>query len=150
MAADEPQNDQSQGVPDSNGIQMPGGMNIPGMPADAQVNPEMAGKVMALFGRIDQAMDDLNVPSRDRMQVMQNLMEAIAADLMTRLGGKMSEEERNQLVTMAEGMDMKNPDLQSVAGFFRGRFTQEELMEDLAGATEGVLADFMKEMGRTS
>ena len=117
---------------------------------DAQVNQEMAGRVMALFGKIDTVMDDLKVPDRDRQQVMQNLMEAIAADLMTRLGARMSEDERNELVTMAEGMDTQNPDLQSVAGFFRGRFTQEELMDELAGATEGVLDDFMKEMGQSN
>lgn len=122
--------------------------NIPGMPADGQVNMAMAQKVMALFGQIDTTMDELNVPARDRQQVMQNLMEAIAADLMTRLGSRMSEEEKNELTSMAQGMDMKNPDLQSVAGFFRGKFTQEELMEELTGATEGVLQDFIKEMGK--
>ena len=125
---------------------------VPNMPQgdDAQVNPEMAGRVMALFGQIDTVMDELNVPAQDRQQVMQNLMEAIAADLMTRLGARMSEDEKSELTTMAEGMDVQNPDLQSVAGFFRGKFTQEELMDELAGATEGVLADFMKEMGQTS
>lgn len=131
-------NDEPQNVPD-----------VPQGDAANQVNPQMAGKVMALFGQIDQVMDDLKVPDRDRQQVMQNLMEAIAADLMARLGTRMSEDERNELVSMAEGMDMQNPNLQSVAGFFRGKFSQEELMDELAGATEGVLQDFMQEMGRT-
>lgn len=120
---------------------------VPG--GDQQVNPEMAGRVMALFGQIDTVMNELNVPSQDRQQVMQNLMEAIAADLMTRLGARMSEEEKQELTDMAEGMDVKNPDLQSVAGFFRGKFTQEELMDELAGATEGVIQDFVKEMGQS-
>ena len=128
---DEPQNDVSNPAGDA-----------------GQVNPQMAQKVMALFGQIDSVMDELNVPSQDRNQVMQNLMEAIAADLMTRLGTRMSEEEKNELADMAEGMDTQNPDLQSVAGFFRGKFTQEELMDELAGATEGVLKDFMTEMGK--
>lgn len=117
-------------------------------PASNQVNMEMAQRVMALFGKIDQVMDELDIASRDRQQVMQNLMEAIAADLMTRLGKRMSEDETQELTDMAQSMDMKNPDLQSVASFFRGRFTQEELMEELAGATEGVLEDFVNEMSK--
>lgn len=129
--ADEPQN----GLPDMGGDQ-------------GQVNPQMAQRVMALFGQIDSVMDELNVPAQDRNQVMQNLMEAIAADLMTRLGTRMSDDEKNELAEMAQNVDTQNPDLQSVAGFFRGKFTQEELMEELAQATEGVLKDFVTEMGK--
>lgn len=125
---DEPQNDNASDAP--------------------QVNQQMAGRVMALFGQIDQVMDELKVPNQDRNQVMQNLMEAIAADLMTRLGTRMSDDEKQELADMAEGMDTQNPDLQSVAGFFRGKFSQEELMDELAGATEGVLKDFVEEMGK--
>lgn len=113
-----------------------------------QVNMVMAKRVMSLFGQIDEAMNELQVPARDRPQVMQNLMEAIAADLMARLGAKMSEEERSELMGMAEGMDMKNPDLQSVAGFFKGKFTQEELMEDLEVSMTGVIREFIEEMGK--
>lgn len=124
--------------------------NTPAAGGDApQVNQQMAQRVMALFGQIDQVMEDLKVPNQDRNQVMQNLMEAIAADLMTRLGTRMSDNEKQELADMAEGMDVQNPDLQSVAGFFRGKFSQEELMNELAGATEGVLKDFVEEMGRS-
>jgi len=115
---------------------------------EPQVNPQMANRVMELFGKLDIVMDELKVPDNDRQQVMQNLMEAIAADLMTRLGTRLSDDEKQSLASMAEGVDAENPDLQSVTAFFRSKFSQEELMDELAGATEGVVEEFVKEMGK--
>jgi hypothetical protein len=128
--------------------------NVPDISADGNaspsVNPEMAQRAMELFGKLDEVMEDLKVPDNDRQQVMQNLMEAIAADLMTRLGTRMSDEEKQQLASMAEVSDPKNPNLEGVTAFFRSKFSQEELMDELAQATQGVVEEFIQEMGRVA
>jgi len=125
--ADVPQNDSGAGAP--------------------AVNPNLAGRVMNLYGRIDQVLAELRVPDAERRQVEQNLMEAIGADLMVRLGAKMSEEDREKLMELT-GDGKTQPNLADVAGFFRDSFTQEDLLTDLGDATESVLTDFVKEMGK--
>lgn len=126
----------------SNGAGEP--QNIPDVPIDQG----MASRVMDLYSRVDEVLNELNVPEREKKEVEQNLMEAIAADLLTRLGSKLSDEEKGELANMAETIDTKEPDLNSVAGFFRGKFSQEDLVNELAEATESVLEDFVKEMAR--
>jgi len=106
---------------------------------------------MALYGRIDETLNGMRVPARDRKQVEQNLMEAIGADLLVRLGGKMSEEQREELMgTVQNVTEGGTPDLPAVASFFNANFDQQELLEILSEATESVLNDFVKEMGGTS
>lgn len=112
------------------------------------IDQGMAERVMGLYARVDEVMNELKVPEREKKEVEQNLMEAIAADLLTRLGSKLSDEEKGELAQMAEDVDMTEPNLTSVAGFFRGKFSQEELVQELAEATESVLEDFVKEMTR--
>ncbi len=73
-------------------------------------------------------------------------MEAIAADLMVRLGSKMSEENKDQLMSLTGG-GTTEPNLCEVAMFFRDNFSQEDLLKDLGDATESVLNDFVAEMG---
>jgi len=113
------------------------------------VDPNLAARVMNLYGRIDQVLAELRVPDTERRQVEQNLMEAIGADLMVRLGAKMSEEDRDKLMELT-GDGKQQPNLADVASFFRDSFTQEDLLTDLGDATESVLTDFVKEMGRGS
>lgn len=116
------------------------------------IDPALAERVMGLYQEIDRVLTEMRVPRYERKEVEQNLMEAVAADLLSRLGTRMSDEDKNQLAEMAGSIDQKNlnpmnPDLQKVAGFFRGKFTQEELVTELAEATESVLKDFVTEMG---
>lgn len=117
------------------------------VPQPSDVQKELAGRVMALYGQIDETLNELRVPARDRKQVEQNLMEAIGADLLVRLGSKMSEEQREELMgTVQNVQEGGTPDLPAVAAFFNANFDQQELLEVLADATESVLDDFVKEM----
>lgn len=111
------------------------------------MDPNLAGRVMALYGRIDEALGVLKIPASERKQVEQNLMEAIAAELLVRLGNKMSEDQKEKLASLTGGGAVE-PNLADVAMFFRDSFSQEELLQDLAEATESVLGDFIKEMGK--
>ena len=116
------------------------------IPTDA-VDPNLAKRVTDLYGDVDKVLDRLKVPPRERKQVEKNLMEAVAADLLTRLGSKLTDDEKATLAGSVDtGVPGVAPDLSAVAGFFRGRFSQSELVEELAAATESVLTDFITEM----
>ena len=111
--------------------------------------PALADRVMALYRGVDEALDELRVPDNERAEVEKNLMEAIAADLLVRLGKRLSEEDREELAAI--GADVSpggNPNLDSVAGFFKGKFSQEDLMEALAKSSESVLQEFADTVGR--
>ncbi|XKT74428.1 MAG: hypothetical protein ACJKTH_03670 [Patescibacteria group bacterium UBA2163] len=116
--------------------------------ADA-AQKELAGQVMGIYQRIDETLNELRIPDRDRKEVEQKLMEAVGADLLVRLSEKMTDEQREELmgtVEAAQGGGGK-PDLPAVAAFFNANFDQKELLEILAVSTESVLNDFIKEMG---
>ena len=113
------------------------------------VDKELAERVIALYQGVDQVLDELRVPDDERKEVEKNLMEAIAADLLVRLGGKLSDEERESLAEAGQGATAgADPNLDSVAEFFRGKFSQQELVESLAEATESVLTEFAESMRR--
>ncbi|MBI3574040.1 hypothetical protein HY090_03250 [Candidatus Kaiserbacteria bacterium] len=114
--------------------------------ADLPIDQELAERVVALYAHVDEVLNDLRVPDDERKEVEQNLMEAIAADLLVRLGEKLSEDDKKELANMGEELDGKEPDLNAVAGFFRGKFSQEELVHALAEATESVLTEFTDAM----
>ena len=116
-----------------------------GMP-DLPIDQELAERVVQLYAHVDEVLNDLRVPDNERKEVEQNLMEAIAADLLVRLGEKLSEEEKGELAQLGEEAGGAEPDLNAVAGFFRGKFSQEELVHALAEATESVLTEFSDAM----
>ncbi len=117
--------------------------------SDLPVDQDLANRVVELYQQVDNVLSELRVPDDERKEVEQNLMEAIAADLLVRLGEKLSEDDKKELATMGEGFEPgKEPDLQMVAGFFRGKFSQEELVHALAKATESVLQEFAEAMKR--
>ncbi len=120
--------------------QMAGMQDAPDVPVD----PALAQRVMALYQQVDELLDDLRIPDDERKEVEKNLMEAIAADLLVRLGERLSEEDKQDLALL--GSEGKEPDLNLVAGFFRDKFAQEELVQALAEATEGVLKEFADAM----
>jgi len=113
--------------------------DVPNVPVDQA----LAQRVMELYQEVDQVLDDLRVPEEERKEVEQNLMEAIAADLLVRLGERLSEDDKQDLAALGQG---KEPDLNLVAGFFRDKFAQEELVQALAEATESVLKEFSDAM----
>lgn len=112
-----------------------------------QMDPNTAGRVMNLYNRIDEVLNELKVSDDERAQVQQNLMEAIAADLMVRLGAKMNDDQKDRLNELTQGMTVE-PNLADVAMFFRDSFKPEDLIKDLGDATETVLDAFIKEMGK--
>ncbi|MEK7613495.1 MAG: hypothetical protein AAB439_01295 [Patescibacteria group bacterium] len=112
-----------------------------------QMDPNLAGRVMNLYGRVDEVLNELKVPEDERKQVEQNLMEAIAADLMVRLGAKMNDDQKDRLSELTQNMTVE-PNLADVAMFFRDSFKPEDLLQDLGDATESVLDSFIKEMGK--
>ena len=111
---------------------------------DVPVDQDLAQRVVTLYQQVDQVLEDLRVPDEERKEVEKNLMEAIAADLLVRLGDKLSEEDKQNLAGI--GGEGKEPDLNVVAGFFRDKFSQEELVQALAEATESVLKEFTEAM----
>lgn len=111
------------------------------------VDPNLAARVMDLYTRIDETLNALKVPQHERKQVEQNLMEAVAAELLVRLGNKMTDEQKEKLSALTGGGTVE-PNLPDIALFFRDSFSSEELLEDLAAATESVLTDFVREMGK--
>lgn len=116
---------------------------------DGGDGPTLANRVMALYQGVDQALDALRVPDNERAEVEKNLMEAIAADLLVRLGKRLSEEDREELASIGASVAPgTNPNLDSVAAFFKGKFSQEELMEALAKSSESVLQEFADTVGR--
>ncbi len=122
-------------VDDTNAVQVP------------PVDPELAERVVQLYSSVDEVLNDLRVPDDERKEVEQNLMEAIAADLLVRLGEELSDEDKGELAKMGQGLAPgTEPDLNAVAGFFRTKFSQEELVHALAEATESVLREFADAM----
>jgi hypothetical protein len=117
------------------------------MPAMPAVDQELAERVVKLYQEVDETLNEMRVPEEERKEIEQNLMEAIAADLLVRLGEKLSDDEKRDLAAMAEETGGQ-PDLNEVAGFFRTKFTQEELVHALAAATESVLQEFTASMQR--
>lgn len=115
---------------------------LPPMPA---VDKALAERVITLYRDIDAQLKKMNLEPEDRKKVEQNLMEAISADLLTRLGEKMTDDDKGELMQMAEDSNGQ-PDLQEVAAFFKDRFQQEDLVKALAGATETVLSEFAEAM----
>lgn len=113
---------------------------------DLPIDQELASRVVELYAHVDEVLNDLRVPDDERKEVEQNLMEAIAADLLVRLGEKLSEEDKGELSQLGEQAGGGEPDLTAVAGFFRGKFSQEELVHALAEATESVLTEFSEAM----
>lgn len=118
-------------------------------PQNDDAQKELAGQVMGIYQRIDETLNEMRIPDRDRKEVEQKLMEAVGADLLVRLSEKMTDEQREELmgtVEAAQGGGGK-PDLPAVAAFFNANFDQKELLEILAISTESVLDDFIQEMG---
>lgn len=115
---------------------------LPPMPA---VDKAMAERVITLYRDIDIALKDMNLEPEERKKVEQQLMEAISADLLTRLGEKMTDDDKDELTGMAEDSNGQ-PDLQEVATFFKERFEQKDLVQALAQATETVLSEFAEAM----
>jgi hypothetical protein len=116
---------------------------------DVPIDRDLAERVVDLYQHVDEVLNDLRVPDDERKEVEQNLMEAIAADLLVRLGEQLSDDDKKELAEMGAGLEPgKEPDLNSVAGFFRGKFSQEELVKALAEATESVLTEFSDAMKR--
>lgn len=151
-ADDQKQQDDQSGVPqmpqiplDENG--MPDFSKIdpsmlPPMPA---VDKELATRVIALYKDIDATLKGMSMDPDERKKVEQNLMEAIAAELLMRLGEKMSDEDKDELTGMAENSNGQ-PDLQEVATFFKDRFEQKDLVQALAESTETILKEFAEQM----
>lgn len=115
--------------------------------ADLPIDQALAERVVKLYQDVDATLEDLRVPEQERKEIEQNLMEAIAADLLVRLGEKLNDDEKQNLARMGEESGGQ-PDLNAVAGFFRERFPQEELVKHLAEATESVLSEFTDAMSR--
>lgn len=114
--------------------------------SDLPIDQALAERVVELYAHVDEVLNDLRVPEEERKEVEQNLMEAIAADLLVRLGEKLSDEDKGDLAKLGEEAGGAEPDLSAVAGFFRGKFSQEELVHALAEATESVLTEFSDAM----
>lgn len=127
------------GLPDFSKIDI---SMLPPMPA---VDKEMAERVIALYRDIDTSLKGMNLEPEERKKVEQQLMEAIAADLLMRLGEKMTEDDKGELMQMAQDSNGK-PDLNEVSAFFKERFEQKDLVQALAGATEQVLTEFAESM----
>lgn len=109
------------------------------------VDAQLAERVVALYQDIDVALKEMNLEEEDRKKVEQNLMEAIAAELLTQLGEKMSDEDKEELMGMSQDSNGQ-PNLQEVAGFFKQRFEQADLVQALAASTEQVLTEFIESM----
>jgi len=113
---------------------------------DLPIDQELAQRVVELYAHVDEVLNELRVPDEERKEVEQNLMEAIAADLLVRLGERLSEDDKKSLADLGNEMEGEEPDLNAVAGFFRNKFSQEELVHALAEATESVLTEFSEAM----
>jgi len=123
--------------------------NVPNDQSDgAQVQSQLARRVSTLYKEVDTILEELRVPEKEKKEIEQNLMSAVSADLLTRLGSRLSEEQRAEFTKLAETMDKKEPDLEMVANFFRETFSQEDLVNEVASATESVLKEFITEMDR--
>ena len=131
----------------SNDTDFPDENGAPADMPDVPVDQELAERVVALYAQVDETLNDLRVPDDERKEVEENLMEAIAADLLVRLGERLSDDDKKELAALGEEAGAgAEPDLNAVAGFFRTKFDQEELVRALAEATESVLSEFTEAM----
>lgn len=114
----------------------------PNIPADQ----ELAERVVGLYQKVNETLNDLRVPQDKRKEIEQDMMEAVAADLLVRLGKKLSEKDKNELALLRKKASGEKPDLNAVAGYFQKKFSQEELVKALAESTESVLSEFTDAM----
>lgn len=112
------------------------------------VDQALAGRVSKLYEEVDALLAGLKVPADEKKEIEQNLMSAVAADLLTRLGTQLSDAQKQEFANIANESAGAEPDLQMIAEFFRTIFPQEVLVNEVALATESVLNDFLKEMER--
>lgn len=142
-AGDQPQMPQipigPDGLPDFSKIDP---SMLPPMPP---VDKALAERVITLYKDIDAALKGMDMDPEERKKVEQNLMEAIAAELLTKLGEKMSDDDKDELTGMAEDSNGQ-PDLNEVASFFKTRFEQKDLVQALAESTETILKEFAESM----
>lgn len=115
------------------------------LPPMAPEDRALAERVLNLYRDIDASLKTMQLEPDDRKKVEQNLMEAISADLLMRLGEKMSDDDKGELMQMAQDSNGQ-PDLKEVAAFFKDRFEQKDLIQALAAATETVLTEFAESM----
>ncbi|MEK9177283.1 MAG: hypothetical protein AAB923_03225 [Patescibacteria group bacterium] len=130
--ADEPQSHAAGNQPASSS---PDSVRADGSPVDQ----ELARRVTALYERVDQMLKD--VASEDRGEIEQNLMEAIAADLLARLSDQLSDNQKKQFAAMEKATGGKH-DLNNIAAFFQSSFPREVIVKHLVEATDEVLQEF--------
>lgn len=112
----------------------------------APMDTELASRVSKLYEEVDEMLRSLKVPPQEKKEIEQNLMSAVAADLLTRLGTQLTEEQKQEFASLAGNLTDAEPDLAMVADFFRTIFPQDVLVNEVALATESVLKDFLREM----
>lgn len=148
--------DQDQGIPspfmDNTGIpedasEMPDDMGL----SDAAANIGIQGmsdavaqrhgkKLMRLKDELEKLFKDLEFTDEQKKEIDKNLTEAIAADMMTRLGERLTPDQIEELKT-------RNPQaVEDVAGFFKEKFAEDDIVEALAMATESVLDEFLRKV----
>ncbi len=123
------------------------GMNI----SDAAANIGISGmsdavaqrhgkKLMRLKDELEKLFKDLEFTDEQKKEIDKNLTEAIAADMMTRLGERLSPDQIEELKT-------RNPQaVEDVAAFFKEKFSEDDIVEALALATESVLDEFLRKV----
>lgn len=106
-----------------------------------------AKRVLDLYDRIDEVLKEMRIPEVQRDEIQKNLMEAISADLLVRLGNRLSDEDREKL-TAVHQVGQAETDLSAVTTFFKSHFSQDDLVEELSQATESVLTDFVLKIAK--
>lgn len=112
----------------------------------APVDQALAERVSKLYEEVDETLASLKVPPQEKKEIEQNLMSAVAADLLTRLGSQLTDEQKKEFAALAGDLTDAEPDLAVVAEFFRTIFPKDVLVNEVALATESVLKDFLREM----
>jgi hypothetical protein len=120
-------------VPDMTGMMGQGGMSD-------ELAQRHGKKLLRLKDDLEKLFKDLEFSEDQRKEIDKNLTEAIAADMMTRLGEGLTPEQIEELKT-------RQPDkVEDVAAFFKEKYSEEQIVEALAKATESVLDEFLRKV----
>ena len=140
-----------QGIPsdfmsmdDTGSAAMPPMPDMAGMMGAAGMSDALAQKhgrkLMRLKDELEKLFKDLEFTEEQRKEIDKNLTEAIAADMMTRLGEGLNP-------AQIEELKARKPEkVEDVAAFFKEKYSEDQIVEALANATESVLDEFLRKV----
>ena len=84
-------------------------------------------RVLELYEKIDAMLVEMRIPEGQRTDIQRNLLEAISAELLVRLGNKLSEEKREEIRSL-NSVGEAAVDIATLVSFLKDQFDQSEVI----------------------